>query len=167
MTEWRDSRIPWRVLLFKILALIALNTFPLSALPVAQSPWSAAKPVTGSTVSGVLLGPSGAPQANVRVGLIKVRLVSLLGEEIRSLPPRETIIIDSDGKPVALAETDSGGRFEFKEVPRGRYSVAVQSKAASGAAEPAWLESGGKTILFDVGGGQRVKIGTVNPRKQR
>ena len=166
MTAWRDSRIPWHVLLFKILALIALNTFPLSALPVAQSAWSQAKP-TGSTVSGVLLGPSGAPQANVRVGLIKVRLVSLLGEEIRSLPPRETIIIDSDGKPVALAETDSGGRFEFKEVPRGRYSVAVQSKGASGATEPAWLESGGKTILFDVRGGQRVKIGTVNPRNQR
>ena len=118
------------------------------------------EPVTSSTVSGVLLGASGAPLPKIRVGVFKVRLVSLLGEEIRTLPPKEAVIIDSDGRPVAVAETDSAGRFEFKEVPNGRYSIAVQG--VGGAAEP-WLESGGKTIFFDVG---RVELGIVNPGRE-
>lgn len=158
MTEWRDSRMPWRVSLFRVLAAVALGGFPLLALSCFQ-----AKPVTGATVTGVLLDPSGAPHPKTQIRLIKVRLVSVLGQEIRTLPPNETVIIDSDGKAVAVVKTDSAGKFEFKEIQTGRYSVALPSKGTL----PAWLESGGKTVFFDVVGNQRVDIGTVNPSKQR
>ena len=159
MTAWRESINPWGVSRSTILAAVALVGFLLPSLSCSRP-----KPITGATVTGVLLDQSGAPQPKTQIKLIKVRLVTLRDEEIRNLPPppNELIIIDSDGKPVAIVETDSAGKFEFKDVPTGRYSVALQSKGL-----PAWLESSGQKVFFDVVGIQGVDVGTVNPGTQR
>ena len=157
MTEGPQSKNPCHVSRFTILAATALFGFSLLSLGCLR-----AKPVTGATVTGVLLDQSGAPQAKTQIKLIKVRLVSLRGEEIGTLPPNETVIIDSDGEAVAVVETDSAGKFEFRNVPAGRYSVALQSKGLL-----AWLESAGRKVFFDVVGSQGVDVGTVNPGTQR
>jgi hypothetical protein len=120
-----------------------------------------------TSASGVLLSASDAPQSKTQVRLVKVRLVSLVGEEIRTLPLKDTAIIDSDGKAVAVAETESSGRFEFKNVPAGRYSLAVPSKVGGSTAGQLWLESRGRTVFFDIADNQRVELGTVKAEKQK
>jgi len=105
---------------------------------------------SGLSISGFLLAQDDAPQPKTEVRLVIVRLVNLLGKEILKLPPTETVIIDSDSKAVMVTETNSSGKFEFKDVKPGRYALAVLTKGG-GVGTQLWLEDNlGKTIIFDV-----------------
>jgi len=82
------------------------------------------------------------------------------------LPPTESVIIDSDGKAVAIAETDSSGNFEFKDVKPGRYALAVPTKAGGGTGQ-LWLqENSGKTVFFDVISTDNQDLGKLKAARQ-
>ena len=157
MKNCRKSRIPgWVALFIGLVASLSVEPSPAISSPIATG--AQAK---GASVSGVLLAQDNAPQGKTEVRLVKVRLVSLLGREISSLPPTETVIIDSNGKAVAVAETDAAGKFDFTDVQAGRYALAVASKTG-GVAGQRWLEDiPGRTKFFDVAGTGKVELGRL------
>jgi hypothetical protein len=55
----------------------------------------------------------------------------------------------------------------LKNVPAGRYGLAVPSKAGGSAAGQRWLESRGSTVFFDIGGNQSIELGTVKAEKEK
>jgi hypothetical protein len=159
--------MPSRLLRSIVLAAATLSLYLVLEFPARALERFETQSATGGSVTGVVLSASDSPQSKTQVRLVKVRLVSLVGEEIRALPLKGTAIIDSDGKAVAVAETDSSGRFEFKNVLAGRYSLAVPSKLGGSAAGQLWLESRGRTVFFDIAGNQGVELGTVKAEKQK
>jgi len=165
MAGYRRSTMPASVVVSAVMAAVSLC--PLPAFPALALQASKAQRPTGGSVSGVLLAPNDTPQPKTQVRIVKVRLVTLFGKDIRTLPPKDTVIIDSDGKAVAVAETDSSGRFEFKNVPAGRYGLAMPSKAGGSASGQRWLESRGSTVFFDIDGNQRIQLGTVKAEKEK
>jgi len=167
MSESHRSRVPYRLVQPIVLAAATVSLYLLLEFPSQALQRSETQSTTGGLVTGVLFSASDAPQSKTQVRLVKVRLVSLVGKEIRTLPLTATAIIDSDGKAVAVAETESSGRFEFKNVPVGRYSLAVPSKVGGSAAGQLWLESRGRTVFFDIAGDQRVELGKVKAEKQK
>jgi hypothetical protein len=126
---------------------------------------------SGASISGVLLAQDGAPLPKTEVRLVMVRLVNLLGKEISKLPTTESVIIDSYGKAVAVAETDASGKFEFKDIKPGRYALSVPKKAR-GVAGQLWLEeNSGKTAFFDVIGTEvigteKLELGKLKAARQ-
>ena len=161
MKKYHGFRIlGWGALCIGLLFALSFNTscvYPRSKDNKETQP-------KGASIIGVLLAEDDSPQVETEVRLIIVRLVGLDGKEILNLPPINTYIIDSDGKAVKVAETDSSGKFEFKDVQPDRYSLVIPR--AGGMADQLWLkESTGNTVFFDIIGTQKVELGRLKAGK--
>jgi hypothetical protein len=126
-----------------------------------------------SRITGLLLGTNQKADAGRRVLLIKVRLLDEMGREIPTLPPKADAILDAlVTKPVATAQSDSSGRFQFRAVKAGRYSVGVTSKPdGTSAADDVTLlrrmQDSFNTIVFDVAVGQTLDLGSLSRNNKR
>lgn len=158
MTKNNEPRISHWGTLF-ILLIAAISFKPLFVFPQSSNT-TEVLPVSGSVI-GVLLAEDNSPRVKTEIRLIIIRLVGLDGQEILDLPPNKTYIVDSDGKAVALAVTASSGKFEFKDVPSGRYSLAVHAEMGGEAGQCSLKESSGMTVFFDVTGTQKTELGKL------
>jgi hypothetical protein len=120
-----------------------------------------------TSVTGQLIGSNGESQVGKELLLIEVRLVNLKGKEIATLPPKGTYIIDANiNAPVATAQTDPSGRFEFKGMKPGRYSIIRRPDAGAGRGN--FLQSPQSDrihLFFDVTSGQAVELGKVREKQ--
>jgi hypothetical protein len=148
--------------------VLARATFAKEAQPAATAE---------TQVSGVLLGANQQAEARKLVLLIKVRLLDLMGKEVRRLPksggtPRAFIIDALVTDPVAVTHTDSTGAFAFKAVQAGRYCLGATSKpdGAYALEDVALLKRIGDTLetaVFDLASGQDLRLGSLSRKPKQ
>ena len=170
MSEHRKTALALEACVLVALALCPFREAAgeTSETRVPQSRAAQRAPVPEARVTGQVLAAPGQPAATRRVLLIRVRLLDLMGAEVKELPPQGTAIVDADFKtPAATAPTDVTGRFSFEGVKPGRYSVAVVSTTAAGGAVLVQRpQDRFDTLVFDVAAGQVVDLGGLQPRKE-
>ncbi len=123
---------------------------------------------TPGQVTGVFLGANQTAQKGARVLLIKAIVWDLTGQQVAKLPAKGTSIIDADrSHPFAVTNTDDAGKFEFKAVPPGRYSVGTTAKPDGKfvATDVLLLEHDSGTAVFDLKAGQALDLGKVQAKK--
>lgn len=139
-----------------LLGCVNVATLLAQATPTAGESPGAASP-TPVLVQGVVVDGTGRLLKDTGLLLLRVRLFTMSGTEVTTLPAKEQLLVFAQKDPPLEARTNAHGQFAFRGVSDGLWAIRLQ------AADGKLLEASNKQAGFQVKG-QSVDLGKVTPQ---